>query len=661
MDGPAPPDGASPRLRISTVASAAAAVKSAVGLISWRGKATLVKDLGPPKPMTSVAPTTGDDVSAAEAVARAAASPSTEVSSRLHWGTPSESINQDVSPAQPFIGRPRLPLMGQLEEDEADPAPSPPIPDVPGQVQGSSEQAHVPEKGRGQAACSAQSEGVPPPAASEGSTGQTRLGPAGAAQAGVAQAGGADVAEGVENVTPAACGSAESSGAAGVPAATGSDSRPEDDAAGGADVAAEVGAGDVTHAAADAAAGSAAVHSTAAASDPPEEEAADAGADGRVHGDEPQTNKRNYLAASVKSRAEAITSHYMNTTRAIAARLRPRAFADEDPWDSMEVVPDNDNQGDEVPRQLQKGLRVSVRQKASRFFDPTATMPVPGALVARDPEGGSRAMCAAGDAEAQDELKSTTWLARMPPETLVMLCSFLCAAAPLPAMTCRAVRQRFTEQIAQQAFFRLFQSIPDIDFQSWYTGLAMTEFCTRRGDLEIMDILVSTIEELRMLVEAIGGPGRSRILRQVSGHGWVVPVGAELPCPAFRLETMQNQQPFRPFRMHLKVREHILTAAAAHSARVMHILLGSRTWYDAHLIGGLVAAVHHRQVACVGMLLDAKADPDVSVRYRKQMVTARQVSSSPDYQCAAISALLRQGDQERIAPSSYSRHALSPW
>jgi len=292
---------------------------------------------------------------------------------------------------------------------------------------------------------------------------------------------------------------------------------------------------------------------------------------------------------------------------------------------------------------LGKELRRSVRQQAARFEEWTAVMPQDSSLLAHAVDVFP---AVTGPAEVvPPSATDSSSLARLPPTAWVVLCEYLSAAAPLPGLTCRTIRQRLLandEAVARMAVSRRFGQGPRLTFQSWFARLAVYDFLGRKGELDVIEILVETQEVAGHLTEALGrgAANQRRMISQVQGPGgsWIVPLGAELLYPA---EGLRGRGV--PFRAAFKVKEHLLTAAASHSMRVTMLLLQRKSWHAQHLASSLVAAVHHRRVASVSMLLDARADPDTAVRYRKQQLTARQVAASPEFQCAAISALLRRG------------------
>mmetsp|Transcript_7213 Transcript_7213/g.17710 ORF Transcript_7213/g.17710 Transcript_7213/m.17710 type:complete len:549 (+) Transcript_7213:141-1787(+) len=292
---------------------------------------------------------------------------------------------------------------------------------------------------------------------------------------------------------------------------------------------------------------------------------------------------------------------------------------------------------------LGKELRRSVRQQAARFEEWTAVMPQDSSLLAHAVDVFPAVTGPA--AVVPPSSTDSSSLARLPPTAWVVLCEYLSAAAPLPGLTCRTIRQRLLandEAVARMAVSRRFGQGPRLTFQSWFARLAVYDFLGRKGELDVIEILVETQEVAGHLTEALGrgAANQRRMISQVQGPGgsWIVPLGAELLYPA---EGLRGRGV--PFRAAFKVKEHLLTAAASHSMRVTMLLLQRKSWHAQHLASSLVAAVHHRRVASVSMLLDARADPDTAVRYRKQQLTARQVAASPEFQCAAISALLRRG------------------
>mmetsp|Transcript_3021 Transcript_3021/g.7203 ORF Transcript_3021/g.7203 Transcript_3021/m.7203 type:complete len:172 (-) Transcript_3021:187-702(-) len=135
------------------------------------------------------------------------------------------------------------------------------------------------------------------------------------------------------------------------------------------------------------------------------------------------------------------------------------------------------------------------------------------------------------------------------------------------------------------------------------------------------------------------------LARKVVGADWALAPGTELVSP------MRLSGPL-PLRATFKVKEPPLVMAMVHSRRAMFLVLRSKLWQPCQLAQALVAAVHRRNVACAALLLDAGADPDLKVCYNRQDISARELASPQQFQCAAMSVLFFKGSDSGEQPTA---------
>jgi len=386
--------------------------------------------------------------------------------------------------------------------------------------------------------------------------------------------------------------------------------------------------------------------------------------------------------------------------------------ADDDSHTSLKVLDDRDI-GTAPACPLASSLACGKRQRAARIHEWVVEMPPPYALAgpsffqegsanpavrseggADGSQGGAAGgcvLCSAclarraaekAAAAAADEASQLTgpdavarggtprpvvrkpvvpWLARVPPEGRVLIVSFLCAAAPLAAAPCRATRAAYNEMIAECAHKRLFG--PDHTMApSWFTALAVADLARFRDDDDLVPIRVSNIRDARLLLAALGGPTGAHAMGPVYGDGWMISTGALVFVGLDRLRMLELPGfRFQAVDIWVKVTEDPLATAAGWSLRSLRALLAGWTWEVSRLNGALAAAIHHRQVAASRMLIEAGAYMHGAVLYKGAYCTPASLSSSPEFQCAAMAVLTYVPKPLRNDPRWFEDVAPKDW